>query len=56
MAVSSPQSNGSVPPQNVEAETSVPTILVTPENLADVEAQLGDTVFPVEAGAGTPTA
>ncbi len=42
--------------EEVERETSVPTILVTPENLADVEAQLGDTVFPAEGGAGTPTA
>ena len=42
--------------EEVERETSVPTILVTPENLADVESQLGDTVFPAEGGAGTPTA
>ena len=39
----------------VEAETSVPTILVTPDNLADVEAQLADTVFPAEGGAATPS-
>ena len=42
--------------EEVEKETEVPTILVTPENLADVEATLADTVFPVEGGAGTPPA
>jgi ribose transport system substrate-binding protein len=44
--------------EEVEKETSVPTILVTPENVAEVEAQLADTVFPVEGGAaaGTPAA
>jgi len=42
--------------EEVTPETEVPTILVTPENVADVEAQLQDTVFPVEGGAGTPTA
>lgn len=42
--------------EEVEKETEVPTILVTPENLADVEATLADTVFPVEEGAGTPPA
>jgi ABC-type sugar transport system substrate-binding protein len=41
--------------EEVEKETEVPTILVTPDNLADVEAQLQDTVFPVEDGAATPT-
>lgn len=40
--------------EEVEKETSVPTILVTPENLTDVEATLADTVFPVEGG--TPAA
>jgi len=39
--------------EEVEKETSVPTILVTPDNVASVEAQLADTVFPVEA---TPVA
>jgi ribose transport system substrate-binding protein len=42
--------------EEVEKETEVPTILVTPDNLADVESQLQDTVFPVESGAATPTA
>ena len=42
--------------EEVERETSVPTILVTPENLAEVEAQLADTVFPAEGGAATPAA
>lgn len=36
--------------EEVEKETSVPTILVTPDNLKDVEATLADTVFPVEGG------
>jgi len=40
--------------EEVEKETEVPTILVTPDNLADVEATLADTVFPVEGG--TPEA
>ena len=40
--------------EEVEKETEVPTILVTPDNLADVEATLADTVFPVEGG--TPAA
>jgi ABC-type sugar transport system substrate-binding protein len=42
--------------EEVEKETEVPTILVTPDNLADVEAQLQDTVFPVEGDAATPAA
>ncbi len=43
--------------EEVEKETSVPTILVTPENVNDIEATLADTVFPVEGGAeGTPEA
>lgn len=42
--------------EEVEKETSVPTILVTPDNVADIEATLQDTVFPVEGGAATPTA
>lgn len=42
--------------EEVEAETSVPTILVTPDNLAETEATLQDTVFPVEGGSGTPEA
>jgi len=42
--------------EQVEQETSVPTILVTPDNLDEVEAQLADTVFPAEGGAGTPEA
>jgi len=42
--------------EEVEKETSVPTILVTPENVDEIESQLQDTVFPVEAGAATPTA
>lgn len=36
--------------EEVEKETSVPTILVTPDNLAEVEATLADTVFPSEGG------
>jgi ABC-type sugar transport system substrate-binding protein len=40
--------------EEVEKETSVPTILVTPENLAEVESTLADTVFPAEGG--TPAA
>lgn len=42
--------------EEVEKETSVPTILVTPDNLAETEATLADTVFPVEGGAATPEA
>ncbi len=42
--------------EEVEKETSVPTILVTPDNVNDIEATLQDTVFPVEGGAATPTA
>jgi len=42
--------------EEVEKETEVPTILVTPENVNDIEEQLADTVFPVEGGAATPTA
>lgn len=42
--------------EEVEKETSVPTILVTPDNLAETEATLQDTVFPVEGGAATPNA
>lgn len=42
--------------ETVEKETSVPTILVTPDNVASVEKTLADTVFPVQAGAGTPAA
>jgi ABC-type sugar transport system substrate-binding protein len=42
--------------EEVEKETSVPTILVTPENVEEIESQLEDTVFPVEAEAATPTA
>lgn len=42
--------------EEVETETSVPTILVTPENVEEIESQLQDTVFPVEAEAATPTA
>ena len=42
--------------EEVEKETEVPTILVTPENVAEVEVQLQDTVFPVEGAAATPTA
>ncbi len=41
--------------QDVEKETSVPTILVTPDNLKDTEKTRQDTVFPVEGGA-TPGA
>jgi ABC-type sugar transport system substrate-binding protein len=40
--------------EEVEKETEVPTILVTTENLSEVEATLADTVFPVEGG--TPAA
>jgi len=40
--------------EEVEKETSVPTILVTPDNLSETEATLQDTVFPVEGG--TPAA
>jgi ribose transport system substrate-binding protein len=42
--------------EEVETETSVPTILVTPENVEEIETQLQDTVFPVEGEAATPTA
>ena len=42
--------------EEVEKETAVPTILVTPENVEEIEVQLQDTVFPVEGGAATPTA
>lgn len=42
--------------EEVEKETSVPTILVTPDNVASIEGQLADTVFPVEGGAATPAA
>jgi ribose transport system substrate-binding protein len=42
--------------EEVEKETSVPTILVTPDNVEEIESQLQDTVFPVEGGAATPTA
>ena len=42
--------------ETVEQETEVPTILVTPENVAELEATLADTVFPAEGGAATPTA
>ncbi|MCC6313943.1 MAG: substrate-binding domain-containing protein [Thermomicrobiales bacterium] len=42
--------------EEVEKETEVPTILVTTENVNDLEAQLADTVFPVTGDAGTPTA
>jgi len=42
--------------EEVETETSVPTILVTPENVEEIEVQLQDTVFPVEGDAATPTA
>ena len=41
--------------EEVEKETSVPTILVTPDNLKDTEKTLQGTVFPVEGG-GTPEA
>ena len=43
--------------EQVEKQTEVPTILVTPENVKDLEAKLADTVFPVEGGAAaTPSA
>ena len=42
--------------EEVEKETVVPTILVTPENVEEIESQLKDTVFPVESAAATPTA
>jgi ABC-type sugar transport system substrate-binding protein len=42
--------------EEVEKQTEVPTILVTPENVAKVEAQLADTVFPATGGTATPTA
>jgi ribose transport system substrate-binding protein len=37
----------------VDEETEVPTILVTPDNLSEVEEQLADTVFPVDEQAET---
>jgi ABC-type sugar transport system substrate-binding protein len=40
--------------EEVEKETEVPTILVTPENVKDVEPQLQDTVFPAQEA--TPVA
>ncbi len=40
--------------EDVDLETEVPTILVTPDNLSEVEATLADTVFPAEEG--TPEA
>jgi ABC-type sugar transport system substrate-binding protein len=42
--------------EEVDKETEVPTILVTPDNVNDIESTLQDTVFPVEGGAATPTA
>jgi ABC-type sugar transport system substrate-binding protein len=42
--------------EEVEKETSVPTILVTPDNVDEIESQLEDTVFPVEGESATPTA
>jgi ribose transport system substrate-binding protein len=42
--------------EKVERQTEVPTILVTPENVAKVEAQLADTVFPATGEAATPAA
>ncbi len=43
--------------EEVEKETMVPTILVTPENVLELEATLADTVFPAEDGAeATPSA
>ncbi len=42
--------------EEVESETEVPTILVTPDNVAELESTLADTVFPVERGAATPAA
>jgi ABC-type sugar transport system substrate-binding protein len=42
--------------KEVEKETEVPTILVTPENVEEIEVQLQDTVFPVEGETATPTA
>ena len=43
--------------EQVEKQTEVPTILVTPQNVKDLEAKLADTVFPVEGGAAaTPSA
>ncbi len=47
--------------EEVEKETEVPTILVTPANVAELEATLADTVFPVEGeaeeqAAATPSA
>jgi ribose transport system substrate-binding protein len=43
--------------EEVEKETSVPTILVTPDNVEEIETTLQDTVFPVEGGAAaTPAA
>ena len=43
--------------EQVDKQTEVPTILVTPQNVKDLEAKLADTVFPVEGGAAaTPSA
>jgi len=46
--------------EEVEKETMVPTILVTPANVAELEATLADTVFPAAEGdaaaAATPSA
>lgn len=42
--------------EEVEKETSVPTILVTTENVEEIEETLQDTVFPVEGEAATPAA
>jgi ribose transport system substrate-binding protein len=38
--------------EEVETETSVPTILVTPDNVEELEATLADTVFPAEDDGG----
>ncbi len=40
--------------EEVDIETEVPTILVTPDNLSEVESTLADTVFPVEEGTPVP--
>ncbi|HET7094525.1 MAG TPA: hypothetical protein VFI22_13625, partial [Thermomicrobiales bacterium] len=40
--------------EEVEKETEVPTILVTPDNVKEVEPQLQDTVFPAQEA--TPAA
>ena len=42
--------------EEVEKETEVPTILVTPENVKELESTLADTVFPAAEGAATPQA